>query len=182
MRKIKALIISLILLSGTSLFAKDFDWSQCWCNYGAGIQKGDKLLSVDAGFPWHYFDAFNASGWAIPSLAVDFQVAVPVWKLPFTFGGYGTFGLCHYDYGTFADISFGALANYHIMLPPKNLDVYTGIKSGIGLALSNYYSNSYYVEFDWGWLIGASWFFSDRFGLNLELGYPLNKFGMEFKF
>lgn len=185
-KKIKTLIASLILLCGSSLFAADFDWSQCWCNYGAGIEKGDKLLSLDAGFPWDYFDAFNAGGWAIPTVAVDFQVACPVWKLPFTFGGYGYFDLQHYDvYNTsytFMGLSFGGCATYHVQMPPKNLDLYSGLKAGIHVDFSDFYTHNYLINFDWGYNIGASWFFTDDFGVNLELGYPINKFGVVFKF
>lgn len=185
LKKIKIIIISLLLCS-TSLFAKEFDWSECWCNYGANIQKGDKLLTVDGGFPWDYFDAFNAGGWAIPTVAVDFQVACPIWKLPFTFGGYGTFDMQHYDVAnrsyTFTGISFGGIANYHIMLPPEKLDLYSGIKTGFHIDFSDYYIHNYSIKFDWGYLIGASWLFSDDFGINLEFGYPINKFGVLFKF
>ena len=50
-KKLITLFASVVLLCSTSLFAGDFDWSKCWCNYGAGIQKGDKTLAVDAGIP-----------------------------------------------------------------------------------------------------------------------------------
>ena len=39
MKKFKALLIGLILSVSAPAFAGDFDWSQCWCNYGAGIEK-----------------------------------------------------------------------------------------------------------------------------------------------
>lgn len=185
-KRIRLLFISFILLCGTNLYAKDFQWSECWCNYGAGIQKGDKILSIDAGFPWDYFDVFNAGGWAIPTVAVDFQVACPIWKLPFTFGGYGTFDLQHYDVGpksyTFTGFAFGASSIYHIMLPPEKLDLYSGLKAGVAVDFSSYYKPGFVLSFDWGYILGASWYFSDDFGVNLELGYPLNKFGMVFKF
>lgn len=184
-KKIKVFVISTVLFC-TSLFASDFDWSQCWCNYGAGIKKGDKILTVDAGVPWTYFDSFNSGGWAIPEITVDFQVACPIWKLPFTFGGYGSIGYekyC-YDYGDFSHFltSFGGSATYHVRMPPKNLDLYSGLKIGILMDFSDYYRSGHNFSFDWGYNIGASWYFSDEFGVNLELGYPLNRFGMVFKF
>ena len=40
MKKIKALLIGLVLSLSAPVFASDFYWSQCWCNYGAGIEKG----------------------------------------------------------------------------------------------------------------------------------------------
>ena len=74
-KKIKTLLVALVMLCSSSAFAKDFDWSKCWCNYGAGIEKGDVLLSVDAGLPWDFFTPFNLGSWAIPPVAVDLQVA-----------------------------------------------------------------------------------------------------------
>ena len=85
MKKIKALLIGLVLSFSAPVFASDFDWSQCWCNYGAGIEKGDMLLSVDAALPWDFFDIINANGWAVPHVIADFEIATPIWKLPFTY-------------------------------------------------------------------------------------------------
>ena len=185
-KKIITLFASIILLCGTSLFASDFDWSTCWCNYGADIEKGDKILTVDAGIPWTYFEAFNTGGFAIPEIIIDFQVACPIWKLPFTFGGYGSFGFESYHYGNdvYSHVltTAGASATYHIKMPPKQLDLYTGLKSGVRIDWSKYYSSGHDIGFDYGFNIGASWYFSKTFGLNLELGYPINKFGMVFKF
>lgn len=185
-KKLVTLLASVVLLCGTALFADDFDWSKTWCNYGAGIEKGDKILAVDAGIPWTYFEAFNTGGFAIPEIILDFQVACPIWKLPFTFGGYGSFGFESYHYGNdvYSHIltSGGVSASYHVMMPPKQLDLYAGLKSGVRFNWSNFYSSGYTVSFDYGFNLGASWYFSDSFGLNLELGYPMNKFGMVFKF
>ena len=85
MKKIKALLIGLVLSFSAPVFASDFDWSQCWCKYGAGIEKGDMLLSVDAALPWDFFDTINANGWAVPHVIADFEIAAPIWKLPWLF-------------------------------------------------------------------------------------------------
>jgi len=189
MRKIKALLAALVVLGCTSLFADDFDWSECWCNYGAGIEQGDMLLSVDSGVAWNFFDAFNAGGWAIPYVIADFEVAQPIWKLPFTFGGYVGFGLSGIRYGengekkyTNTTVFSGGSATYHMQMPPKNLDLYTGIKTGLIVNFASYYPNGCAFGFDWGYNIGASWYFTDLFGVNLELGYPMCKGGVVFKF
>ena len=34
MKKFTLVAALMVLLCGTSLAAKEFDWSQCWCNYG----------------------------------------------------------------------------------------------------------------------------------------------------
>ena len=188
LKRIGTVFFTVLFLAATPLAAEDFDWSQCWCNYGGGIKQGDMMLSVDAGInPWHTFDAFNNGGFATPNLAVDFEVAVPVWKLPFSFGGYLSAGYSSYNYENsvkydHAKINTGASVTYHVQMPPKNLDVYTGLKTGISFDISDCYANGCFLGFDIGYNIGASWYFKDNTGFNLELGYPLNKCGVVFKF
>ena len=45
MKKFKVLAVLAALFCCTTAYAKDFDWSQCWCNYGGGIEKGDFIVS-----------------------------------------------------------------------------------------------------------------------------------------
>lgn len=188
LKRIKTFMVAVVLLCAAPLAADDFDWSQCWCNYGAGIKQGDMMLSVDAGFnPWYGFNAFNNGGFATPTIAVDFEVAVPVWKLPFTFGGYLTADYCNYTYDDsrkydHTRINAGASATYHMQMPPANLDLYTGLKTGVSVDFSDCYANGSFLAFDFGYNIGASWYFSDSFGVNVELGYPMCKGGVVFKF
>ncbi len=186
MKKLKALIAVLVIMCSTSLFAKDFDWSESWCNYGAGIEQGDKLLSIDAGLVSNSWSHIGNGYWFVPAVIADFQIAQPIWKLPFTFGGYVGFDVhgynsSYYDYTCFSLYS-GGIAAYHVMLPPENLDVYVATKLGfqINIAGKDYPYVPFMVEFHE--VIGASWYFNDGFGINLELGYPVNKFGVIFKF
>lgn len=187
MKKIKAFLIALMILGSSSLFAKSFDWSECWCNYGAGIKQGDMLLSIDGGVTSSFWNHVGSDGyWTIPAVIVDFEVAQPVWVLPFTFGGYVGFDLHGYkgkdeDYTCFSLYS-GGIAAYHIQLPPENLDVYAATKVGfiINMANSSFTGTPFVMDF--GEVLGASWFFNDSIGINLELGYPVNKFGVVFKF
>ena len=182
MKKIKALLIGLVLSFSAPVFASDFDWSQCWCNYGAGIEKGDMLLSVDAALPWDFFDIINANGWAVPHVIADFEIATPIWKLPFTFGGYaGVSFWGNKDFSHTAVLAGGG-ATYHVRMPPKNLDLYSGLKIGVKFDISNEYDNGIRFNPDWGYNIGASWFFSDSFGVNVEFGFPSSKAGVVFKF
>lgn len=187
LKRIKTFFSAVVLLCAAPLVAEDFDWSQSWCNYGAGIKQGDMLLSVDAAMPWDFFYAYNYGGWATPTLAVDFEVAVPIWKLPFSFGGYVTSGYRTYRYYdskvyNHTLINTGASATYHVRMPPENLDLYTGIKTGISMDVSDCYENGSFIAFDWGYNIGASWYFTDTIGVNLELGYPMSKGGVVFQF
>ena len=197
MKKLKLIAILMVLFCGTALSAKDFDWSECWCNYGGGIEKGDLIINVDGGL--YYSDLTYAAYndfWFIPPVMVEVQFAQPIWKLPFTFGAYAGFRAYGYSYnewdnsvskyvkkeasywGTF----FGGQAAYHIQLPPQGLDVYAVTR--IGGSIPFVKPGSYWVPdyFHVGEAIGANWFFGDFFGLNLEFGYPFTKFGVTLKF
>lgn len=197
-KKIKVLLAVLVLLCSTSAFAKDFDWSQCWCNYGGGIKEGDFIVNVDAGL---YFSDFAYSAydgyWFLPPLMVDVQYAKPIWKLPFTFGGYAgvrAFGYNNRYYNTSTGVYVnnvytrwilfaGAEAAYHVMLPPDGLDVYAVNRIGFNIPFANVSTNYSLLDiFEINYALGANWFFNDSFGLNLELGAPISKFGVTFKF
>lgn len=186
MKKFKALLAVLVLLCSAPLFADDFDWSKCWCNYGAGIEAGDMILSVDGGLPWTIFDAYNSGGWTIPYVLADFEVACPIWVLPFSFGGYAGFGLSK---NYVADVSYnhtyvltGGSVSYHLRMPPKQLDLYASLKSGVIFDFSDFYTAGRNVSFDFGYTVGASWYFTDMFGVNAEIGYPMNRIGAVFQF
>lgn len=175
MKKLKAILLGFTLCMVAPLAAEDFDWSQFWCNYGAGIEKGDILLSADASFD---FGLFGSAYFGLPYIVADLEFALPVWKLPFTFGGYVAASLRFGNDYFAVPILFGGSATYHVRMPPKNLDLYTGLKLGARIAIGDSSLNN----FDFGYNIGASWFFTDNFGVNLELGYPYNKTGVVFKF
>ena len=199
MKKRSLIAALIVLLCGTSLSAKSFDWSQCWCNYGGGIEKGDFIVNVDAGllysdFVYNVYDGY----WCLPPIMVEVQYAQPIWKLPFTFGGYAgihAYGykyLDHYDIvnrhyvyetDTYWGLFFGGEAAYHVQLPPESLDVYAVTRIGANIPVVKPKSSVWVPDyFQFGEAIGANWFFSKSFGLNLELGYPFTKFGVTLKF
>lgn len=197
MKKLKLLAILMVLFCGSTLSAKSFDWSECWCNYGGGIRKGDFIINVDTGLWYTDFAYTNYTGyWCFPPVMVEVQYAQPIWKLPFTFGGYAglhAFGYKYWDGKNSAGrdiyketaywgLIFGTEAAYHIQLPPKGLDVYavTRIGGTIPLKSPDYYWDAEYFHI--GEAIGANWFFGDFFGVNLEFGYPFTKIGATFKF
>lgn len=185
----KALMAVLVLLMTAPLAAKDFDWSECWCNYGGGIEKGDLIVNIDGGlyFADLAYLAVYDNAWFIPPVMVEVQFAQPIWKLPFTFGGYA--GLRAYGYKDANDETcaywatfFGAEAAYHVMLPPEGLDVYVVSRLGGNIPFIHPDSDWIPDYFHIGEAIGASWYFGDVFGLNLEFGYPMSKFGISLKF
>lgn len=107
-------------------------------------------------------------------------------------------------------INLGALANYHIQVPVEKLDVYAGLRLGLEVwnwkvdykqpVLITIYGNddslSYQgyeikkesikkngTNFYAGINFGASYFFTEKFGANIEVGYPqLIKIGGTAKF
>ena len=202
MRKIKLVAVLMVLLCGTALSAKDFKWSESWCNYGAGIEKGDFLINADVGLAWLdlAYPIGYTNGWFCPPVIVDVQYATPIWKLPFTFGGYAGFRghgykeLVGYEYpnGFWGpavpvyqdkacwDIFFGFETAYHAMMPIETIDVYASLKLGASIPIGYTYFNPLdYVPM--GFSLGANWFFAKNVGLNLEFGYPFTKFGFTFK-
>ena len=196
MKKISLVAALMVLLCGASLSAKDFDWSQSWCNYGAGIKEGDFLVTADVGLDFSELAyAGYTNGWFMPPVMVEVQYAKKIWKLPFTFGGFAgvsghgytshwwyTYGgntVDYYDKYYWWDIFFGAEAAYHAKLPVDTLDVYVVTRLGANIPVTNAGSINY-VHF--GEAIGINWFFSDKVGLNAELGYPFTKVGVTFKF
>ena len=199
MKKRSLIAALIVLLCGTSLSAKSFDWSQCWCNYGGGIEKGDFIVNVDAGLLYSDFVYTGYDGyWCLPPIMVEVQYAQPIWKLPFTFGGYAgihAYGykyLDHYDIvnrhyvyetDTYWGLFFGGEAAYHVQLPPESLDVYAVTRIGANIPVVKPKSSVWVPDyFQFGEAIGANWFFNKSFGLNLEVGYPFTKFGVTLKF
>ena len=195
MKKFTVLAALMILFCSTSLTAKSFDWSECWCNYGGGIKEGDLIVSASTGLMFTDLAYSVHDGyWYIPPLMVEVQYALPIWKLPFTFGGYAGLHAYGYSYdvwedgkrktnkGSYWGLFFGAEAAYHMQMPPKNLDLYAVTRMGANLPFvkPGEYWNPDFVQF--GEALGANWFFNDTFGLNLEFGYPFGKCGVTFKF
>ena len=85
MKKFSFIAILLLILSGTALSAEDFDWSECWCNYGGGIEKGDVIINIDGGLYYSDFAYAAHDGfWFFPPVMFEIQFAQPIWKLPFT--------------------------------------------------------------------------------------------------
>ncbi len=188
MKKISLVAALMVLLCGASLSAKSFDWSQSWCNYGGGVKEGNFLVTADVGLDFSELAyAGYTNGWFMPPVMVEVQYAKKIWKLPFTFGGFaGVSGHGYRWYGYYNDytyytwnIFFGAEAAYHAKLPVDTLDVYVVTRLGANIPVTNDVSINY-VHF--GEAIGINWFFSDKVGLNAEIGYPFTKVGATFKF
>ncbi len=191
--KIKKIIatVAAVFALGTSAFA--FEWSECWKNYGGGIEKGDMILSVGLGLNYGAFTYLgDDGGYFIPNILADFEIAHPIWVLPFSFGGYLGFDGYGWksdgEYNSWTRTSLGGLAKYHVQLPVEKLDVYLGLKMGVSIwnnkwDYDNDESGSDVIwHFDGNYVLGASYYFTDLIGLNAELGYPYTRVSVAFKF
>ena len=195
MKKHTIAALLMIFLSGVSLSAKSFDWSQCWCNYGGGIHEGDFIVNISGGISpkdlsYAKYDGF----WFIPPVMAEVQYAQPIWKLPFTFGGYA--GIRGYGYkfdvtengklveknASYWGIFLGGEAEYHMRFPPEGLDLFAVTRIGINIPFVKPGKNWEPDYFQAGGALGANWFFNDLIGVNLEFGFPFSKFGVSFKF
>ena len=194
MKKFKGLFLAIMMLFSAPAFAADFDWSQCWCNYGAGITPGTMSADISLGFNDNFFDPFDLkNGWSLPYIEGSFDVAYPIWKLPFSWGGFFgvNIGGASSDvakYSMFV-MNFGGQIRYHIMLPIEKLDVYTGIRLGAKIAVAKTKVNDVTNKdlsgsgFYWSTFIGAHYYLNKTFGFVLEFGYPVwAKTGVSIKF
>ena len=59
MKKFKLIAVLSLLFCGAALSAQDFDWSECWCNYGGGIKQGDIIVNAAGGL-WYGDFAYAA--------------------------------------------------------------------------------------------------------------------------
>ena len=194
MKKLKGLLVAVMMLCSTSVFAKDFDWSQCWCNYGAGIKSGTITFDIATGFNETFTRPFeNPNSWSIPYFDVTFDIALPIWKLPFSWGAFAgsNFGGASGKDLTYSMwfFNFGGHVKYHVLLPVENLYVYAGFRFGasIGQGITN--SNGVeYVDvtgsgFYWSGFLGAHYYLNKNFGFIAEFGYPVwLKAGISLKF
>ncbi len=197
MKKFSLVAVLMVVLCGASLSAKEFDWSECWCNYGGGIEQGDLLVSASGGFLFSDIVYMGLDDfWFIPPIMAEVQFAQPLGKLPFTFGGYA--GLHAYGYTEFDGLDshynpvyvkssywavfVGGEAAYHLQLPVETLDVYVAARVGGNIPFVKPSALSFLDYFQIGGSVGANWFFAKAFGLNLEVGYPFTKAGVVFKF
>ncbi len=181
MKSIKKLFIAVLTVLFVSLpsFAEDFDWSQCWCTYGAGIKEKDLIVDIGTGINWKVLNLdADRKNWFVPAIEVSVEVPVKIWKLPLSFGGSVSYQAWGYkagdtEYGQH-DFTTAGMVNYHFHLPPENLDVYAGLRIGFGYEITDTNGNKgnapYFYSDE---VAGATWYFNDDIGLNVEFGYPI---------
>ena len=192
MKKLVAIAVALFTMVAS---VSAYEWKDCWQNYGGGIKENQFIVNVGAGINSNMFKGYTS---VFPPIEVSVEYTKKIWVLPFGFGGFfaydGYVDKWKSDGWDFAvaenNLYFGGLIKYHAQLPVDNLDVYArtylGAKVNMWESDNNLYNtksestNTYFYS-EWG--LGATWYFSDFFGVNVELGYPtIIKAGVSLKF
>jgi hypothetical protein len=163
----KGFFIALFILSVLTLKAQ------------APLQKGEKQLNA----------GFGLSGWGIPIYGgVDFGVYQDI-----TVGVEGSISTYndYWNNGRYSHTIFGILGNgnYHfnsLLKIPNKWDFYAGLNLGFSFwTNSNGYNGPQDSGLGLGLQIGGRYFFTNRFGINLELSgasVSSSKLGITYKF
>jgi hypothetical protein len=183
MKKKLVLALLMVTLLAGGAFAQE------WYNsYAPGIDGSTILANIGIGFGLSPYSLLKMS---VPPLSASVEYAgLPI---PLSVGGYFGFARYKWDFfGLTSDesmtiLSFGARAAWHFNFL-QNLDAYGGVALG-------YQVNVYSVDmgpwgygsgaFDFGFFVGARYFFTDIIGVYLEAGYsPLSLIsaGLSLKF
>lgn len=192
MKKLMAIAIAMFTLVAS---VSAYEWKDSWQNYGGGIKEHQFIVNAGAGINSALFDGHDL---VFPPIELSVEFTQKIWVLPFGFGGFFAYD-ASFDEKTvnggkyeeaINNLYFGGLIKYHAQLPIENLDVYARTYLGAKVHMweedykySDKKSSDTVTSFYTEWGIGATWYFSDLFGVNVELGYPtIVKAGVSFKF
>ena len=192
MKKLVAIAVALFTMVAS---VSAYEWKDCWQNYGGGIKENQFIVNVGAGINSNMFKGYTS---VFPPIEVSVEYTKKIWVLPFGFGGFFAYD-GYLDKWTQNSVEyavaennlyFGGLIKYHAQLPVENLDVYARTYLGAKVNMLESVNNledkkseppKTYFYSEWG--LGATWYFSDFFGVNVELGYPtIIKAGVSLKF
>ncbi len=131
---------------------KKFNVNSFWKDYGGGLKNGDNLAGVGVGFAGY-----------LPIIASYERMVHINNTIPLSFGATASVNLL-------SSLSFNAFgtAKWHFNFGIDKLDVFLGAMLGAWIIPSS----SSPVWLSGGGTIGASWFFTDKFAVTLESGYP----------
>ena len=191
----KKLVVIAVALFTMVASVSAYEWKDCWQNYGGGIKENQFIVNVGAGINSNMFKGYTS---VFPPIEVSVEYTKKIWVLPFGFGGFFAYD-GYLDKWTQNSVEyavaennlyFGGLIKYHAQLPVENLDVYARTYLGAKVNMLESVNNledkkseppKTYFYSEWG--LGATWYFSDFFGVNVELGYPtIIKAGVSLKF
>ena len=191
----KKLVVIAVALFTMVASVSAYEWKDCWQNYGGGIKENQFIVNVGAGINSNMFKGYTS---VFPPIEASVEYTKKIWVLPFGFGGFFAYD-GYLDKWTQNSVEyavaennlyFGGLIKYHAQLPVENLDVYARTYLGAKVNMLESVNNledkkseppKTYFYSEWG--LGATWYFSDFFGVNVELGYPtIVKAGVSLKF
>lgn len=124
------------------------------------FRRGDAVLNLGIG-------VHKNSGVKLPPLSLTYETSVADGIGPggsIGLGGQVEIGSAVKGFGLFA----GPRAAFHYEFV-DNLDVYAGLQAGLGIEDSS-------VNFDWAFITGARYYFSEGFGAFAELGTGMSVF------
>jgi hypothetical protein len=166
MKKAALCVVLLVCLAGGAVFGLDF------FSYPAGIRQFRPLFNAGAGI--------GRMDWGdklqVPPVVFSAEVPVSIARLPFSFGASFAFERFTGEYlGTdvsWTEIAIDARAAYHLNFEVPKLDTYAALS--LGICLENYKvgaNSESYQYFDYGFFVGARYFFIPNVGVYLEAGY-----------
>jgi hypothetical protein len=170
----KLLLLLVVFIIGASgVFAFDI------LSYPPPVRGGNILVDIGLGFT-----GTKHGDISIPPLRADVEYALPV-GLPISVGGLVAFHQNKYDIyegeWTYNHFAIGARGNWHWGIDVSWLDLYSGLFLGYVINTVSFDGNSGYPWEDFnkdpsyfalGVQIGAHFYFTEKIGLQVELGYP----------
>lgn len=180
-----AVVVALVLTTETS---KAQAWEKSSKVLALGIG-GSSFFHIDKDYYDYYYGYYGYYGRRFPysfltgqlNLQGEFGVHDYV-GVGFTTGIGGRAGWGWYSNGE-VNMPIGAIANFHFYqliadktgkdIHSDKLDVYAGVNIGSGFAaVFRPYDNNRVIPIVWGGVqAGARYYFTDKFGVNLEVGY-----------
>jgi hypothetical protein len=185
----KLLVVFLFVGFAGSVFAFDI------ASYPPPIKSGNIMLDAGIGLG---FSGYGSGKLKVPPLFAQVDYALP--NIPITLGGHISYyqyawetGYTSYNWTyTWNFLGLFFRANWHWGFEVNWLDLYSGLNLGYRVFWEKVeYPSGYtgakteynYSGFDWGLtLVGARFYFTDKIGAMVELGYPHLRAGITFKF
>lgn len=182
----KLCMVLLVVCIGGSAFAFDI------LSYPPPVKGGNILIDAGLGFGIGYEGDLR-----IPPIFAQVDYALP--QIPISVGGNISYwqngerwGYSGYrvDY-TYNYLAVVARGNWHWGFNISWLDLYSGLSIGYRAFWKDYDLPSglnedllptrNYGGMDWGLQIGAHFYFTEKIGLALELGFPMSRLGIAIK-
>ena len=193
----KKLITGAVILAvaATAAFSAPKKRKGDWYNsYPRQIKEGNLLVNAGIGLDNQlgedYLDSY------IPPLEASVEYVYPLADLPFGFGafmGYSSYTTKYSILGTTWETKTnvfysGAMVNYHFNLVDE-IDLYGSVRTGFDYESVKSKTTGLADEstsafgFHYGMAAGATYYFSDMFGVNAEVGFPtILRVAASFKF